>query len=92
MLRTFLNLITTQSLLQHLTMRHRKSKVTSIVYIVAGLLSMILAIVVLTVPALFGDNDGFVRILFVGMLLLYGGWRVYTGLSQMKQNDHNPNI
>ena len=73
-------------------MRHRNSKVTSIVYIVAGLVSMILAIEVLTVPALFGQNDGFIRILFVGMLMLYGGWRIYTGLSQLKQNDQNPTI
>jgi hypothetical protein len=72
-------------------MRHR-SKVSSIVYIVAGMLSIMLAIVVLSIPALFGPNDNVMRFLFVGMLVLYGGWRLMTGLKQLKQQDQNPTI
>jgi hypothetical protein len=72
-------------------MRHR-SKVSSIVYIVAGMLSIMLAIVVLSIPELFGPNDNVMRFLFVGMLVLYGGWRLTTGLKQLKQQDQNPTI
>jgi uncharacterized membrane protein len=66
------------------------SKVSAIVFIVAGMLSIMLAIVVLTVPSLFGPNDNGMRILFVGMLLLYGSWRLYSGVSKLKHQDQNP--
>jgi hypothetical protein len=71
-------------------MRHR-SKVTPIVYIVAGLLSIIMGIAVLSMPMLFGAGDDMIRYGFVGMLLLYGSWRLYSGISQLKQ-DQNPRL
>jgi hypothetical protein len=72
-------------------MRQNRSKVTSIVFIVAGLLSIMLGVVVLSMPMLFGAGDDMIRYGFVGMLLLYGSWRLYSGITQLKQ-DQNPRI
>jgi hypothetical protein len=72
-------------------MRHR-SRVSSIVFIVAGMLSIMLGIVVLMMPSLFGPGDDVMRYGFVGMLMLYGSWRLYSGISSLKQQDHNSRI
>ena len=72
-------------------MRRAPTKVSSIVYIVAGLMALMMGIVVLMVPALFGEGDA-MRYAFAAMFFLYGGYRLWTGLSQIKRQDENPTI
>jgi hypothetical protein len=73
-------------------MRRSRSKVSSIAYIVVGMIALMLGIAILVVPSLLGPMDLSMRVFFIGMLFIYGIYRLYTGLSDMKQHSKDVKI
>jgi hypothetical protein len=51
-----------------------------------------LGIAILVVPSLLGPMDLSMRVFFIGMLFIYGIYRLYTGLSDMKQHSKDVKI
>lgn len=65
-------------------MANPRTSLSSIVYTILGLLSIMLAIAIVMVPTLLGPLDATMRGFFIAMLVLYGLFRIYTGMQSRK--------
>jgi hypothetical protein len=57
-----------------------------------GTLSLVLAAVILMIPSFLFGEDTSIRWFFVVMLVLYGCYRLYFGISQIKKRRENYEI
>lgn len=56
------------------------------------MLALMLGIAILVVPSLLGPMDVSMRVFFIGMLFIYGIYRLYTGLTDMKQHGRDASV